>query len=170
MPINVYHSTDTMLQCPLRLARLALGLTQRDLAEQIGITELSVLLTEQGTYETPPVGLIGTLSDLGKRAQWDSDSLATISLSNYTAWRRLRREYNGSITSKLSDQDITFEDWFERACGGSVSRFSKIILVPLRTAQDFCSGKKSSVIKKALVETFGTEMGTAIYRLERGVI
>ena len=164
MPLQLESDSDPNApQCPLRAARLALGLTQQDIAEYISVSPLTITLAEQGCYVEPPVGLLSTLCDLGKRAEWPADSLSALTLANYTAWQRRRRHYN------VRNHEVkSFDDWYVRYCG-SPSGLSKLLLVPLRTAQKFIRERGSSaVVSGAMMDAFGVGRGNALYCMARG--
>src|SRR6185369_2426171 len=118
MPLQLASDNDPHApQNPLRIARLARGLTQQELASRAQLSPLTVLLSEQGCYIEPPGSLIDTLCDLGKRSEWAAEALLALTPSNYKAWRRRKRAY----ISQTISQGISFDDFYRVHCKESVS-------------------------------------------------
>jgi len=134
-------------QCPLRVARVSLGITQMRLAILCEVTPQVILLSEQGCYIDPPVGLFHTLSDQAKHADWPAEALLTLTPSNYKAWQRRKREYNANNWEVDSVSDL-----YRVYCKGSASRLSKELLIPLRSAQDFVSGRSVGIVMEVANE------------------
>jgi len=87
-----------MIENPIKHLRLALNLTQQELAAKAQISRQVVVLSEQGLYSRPSAKLLATLSRASLSDDWRSEALL---LADYMAWVNQKRADNQGYFRKV---------------------------------------------------------------------
>jgi DNA-binding XRE family transcriptional regulator len=90
-----------MHENPLKSVRLSLGWSQLALAEHIGVSRQTVMRTEQGLYERPPVGLLTSLAPYVGGSLENGVKVLETRYSDWVSAKRRSSDLNLRMTANL---------------------------------------------------------------------
>ena len=122
---------------PLKQFRLALTLTQEQLAEKAGVTKQTVVDTEQGLFPRIPPSLVQATG---------------VSQKDYREWVKLTRQSNlRELAVDLTRVD-SFRDYTEQVAG-STRGFARVLVIQTSVVRDYIAhGLRWEMVDCALRE------------------